>query len=67
MFCIHMLDEWVNGDKLPANIRHIFYFTLRSLTHFSRLSVRDLFFEYHGDDDSGEFVRLISTCPDDCA
>ena len=67
MFCLHLLGEWVNGDKLPANIRHIFYFALQNLTHFSRLSVGDLFFERHGDDDSGEFVRLISTCPYDCA
>ena len=66
MFCMHLIDEWLHGDKLPANIRHIFYFALRSLTHFSRLSVGDLFFEHHGDDDSGEFDRLMSTCPDDC-
>ena len=66
MFCMHMLDEWLNGDKLPANIRHIFYFALRSLTYFSRLSIEDLFFECHGDNNSGEFVRLMATCPDDC-
>ena len=65
MFCMHLIDEWLHGDKLPANIRHIFYFALRSLTYFSRLSVDDLFFEHHGDDEK-EYDRLMSTCPDDC-
>ena len=66
MFCMHILDEWLNGDKLPANIRHIFYFALRSLIYFSRPSIEDLFFEHHGDDNSGQFVKLMATCPDDC-
>ena len=65
MFTVHILDEWLNGE-LPPSIRNVFYFALRSLTHFSKSSITDLFFEHHDDNASSEFVKLMSTSPDDC-
>ena len=61
---MHILNEWLNG-KLPAHIKHVFYFTLWNLTDFKKSSVEELLSDHHGDN-SAQFVKLISSRPEDC-
>ena len=65
MLSFQILHKWLNG-QLPSRIKHVFYFALQDLVHFSKPSTTDLFVEHHEDDASGEFHMLMSDNPANC-
>jgi len=65
MLRIRILDQWLKG-QLPPAVRHVFYFALRHVSRVGRSSLKGLFHNHHEEKNQGEFVKLITTCPEQC-
>ena len=67
--CLHIVEQWLNGELLPDDIDHIFLIHLRYLAGNNSCSIENLFFKYQSvtrpsAEAVGEFFKQLYAEPD---